>query len=169
MKSGSRLAVSNRCQGFTLIEVLIALVLLTIAVLGIGAAVGVQSGGTAKGVSFGLGAVSRAGFVSTATFLAQDRLERVKGSLVQNYTVNPSEVITNPFGSVVGYDVAPPGFGDDTPSPNFNRRVRVVAGPTGTLATTQVNVTVTFNAPGDERVNTESVVVSTVMAARPIP
>lgn len=159
--------LSTRCRGFTLIEVLVALTILTIAVLGIGVAVGVQSGGTAKSVSFGLGAVSRAGFLSTAAFRAQERLEQVKGFLVQNYTVNGAGVVTNPFAAAVGLDVAPPGFADDTPLPSFNRRVRVAAGPAGaTTQVTQVTVTVTFNAPGDDGVHTESVAVSTLMAAR---
>lgn len=169
-------SLKNRCQGFTLVEVLIALVLLTVAMLGVGAAVGVQSGGTAKSISFGLGAVSRAGSVSTATFLAQDRLERVKGFLVQNYTVNNGTgAVADPFSGAVG---APPGFADEGfgtipvgPGPgcpcypNFSRQVRVVAGPVA--ATNQVTVTVTFTASGDDRVNTENVAVSTLVAARP--
>jgi prepilin-type N-terminal cleavage/methylation domain-containing protein len=153
----TKLPLSNRCRGFTLIEALVALVILTIAVLGISVAVGVQSGGTAKSLSFGLGAISRAGSLSTATFLAQDRLEQVKR--VQ-YKVGAADPFApgNP----------PPGFADESPVngfPNFNRQVRVVAGPAA--ATRRVTVTVFFNASGDDGIHQESVAVSTLMAARP--
>lgn len=155
-------SLGHRCSGFTLIEVLIALVILTIAVLGVGAAVGVQSGGTAKGVSYGLGAVSRAGLISTATFLAQDQLEQVKRL---RYIIGPP--VVDDFGT----NAWPTGFSDGPISgyPNFSRQVRFWTGPPQAPDANirLITVTVTFSAPGDEGVNTESVAVSTLMAARP--
>jgi len=157
----AKLSLKNRCCGFTVIEVLVALVLLTIAVLGASAAIGVQSGGTAKGVSFGLGAVSRAGSVSTAAFLAEERLEQVKRL---KYTL-----ATDQFGTL-SYPAGFPdeGFGAITGYPNFSRQVRFQS-DTPAANMKLITVTVLFNAPGDNGLHQESVAVSTLMAARPIP
>ena len=64
--------------GFTLIEVVIALALLTIALLGVASAVALQSGGIAVSLPIGQAAVTRGHHVSVATFLAQERLEQVR-------------------------------------------------------------------------------------------
>ena len=161
----ARLSLNNRCRGFSLAEVLVALAILTIAVLGIGAAVGVQSGGTAKGVSFGLGAVSRAGLLSTAAFLAQEQLEQIKRL---TYRIGPQP--TDQFGD----SPFPAGFPDEPLGtiagyPNFSRQVRFWTGPPQAPAANikLVTVTVFFNAPGDNGLHQESVAVSTLMAARP--
>lgn len=155
----TKLSLKNRCHGFTVIEVLVALTLLTIAVLGAGAAIGVQSGGTAKGVSFGLGAVSRAGFLSTAAFLAEERLEQVKRL---KYTL-----ATDQFGAG-SYPAGFPdeGFGAIAGYPNFSRQVTV--SPNVPAANMKlITVTVLFNAPGDNGLHPESVAVNTLVAARP--
>lgn len=161
----TKLHLRRGCRGFTLVEVLVALTLLTVAVLGVGAAIGVQSGGTAKGVSFGLGAVSRAGTLSAAAFLAQERLEQVKKL---RYQVGPPPV--DQFGS----GQYPAGFPDEglgtiAGYPNFSRQVRFWTGPPQAPAANikLVTVTVFFNATGDNGLHQESVVVSTLMAARP--
>ncbi|HWR20335.1 MAG TPA: prepilin-type N-terminal cleavage/methylation domain-containing protein, partial [Verrucomicrobiae bacterium] len=108
-------------RGFTLVEVLIALAILTVAILGVAATTALQSGGGSAGaVSFGQAAVTRGYYLSTATMLAQDRLEQVKR--VQYRAGTDPFTPGNP----------PPGFPDETPVngfPNFNRQVRVVAGP----------------------------------------
>lgn len=161
----AKLSLNNRCHGFTLVEVLIALAILTIAVLGVGVAIGVQSGGTAKGLSSGLGAVSRAGFLSTAAFLAQERLEQVKRL---RYTLGPPP--TDQFG-IAQFPAGFPdeGFGAIAGYPNFSRQVRFWTGPPQAPAADikLVTVTVFFNAPGDNGLHQESVAVSTLMAARP--
>lgn len=158
----TKLSLNNRCHGFGLVEVLVALAILTIAVLGVGAVIGVQSGGTAHSVSFGLGAVSRAGFLSTAAFLAQERLEQVKGL---GYTLSSD---------LFGAGPAPTGFPDEgfgtmASYPNFSRQVRFWTGPPQAPAANikLITVTVLFNAPGDNGLHQESVAVSTLMAARP--
>ena len=143
-------------HGFTLVEVLIALAILTVAVLGVAATTALQSGGSAGAISFGQAAVTRGYYLSTATMLAQDRLEQVKR--VQ-YRVG-----ADPFAP----GNPPPGFTDETPVngfPNFNRQVRVVAGPAAD--TRRVTVTIAFTLPTAQGANQESMNVTTLVAARP--
>ncbi len=145
-----------RERGFTLVEVLIALAILTIALLGVAATTALQSGGIAGSISFGQAAVTRGYYLSTATMLAQDRLEQVKR--VQ-YRVG-----ADPFAP----GNPPLGFTDETPVngfPNFNRQVRVVDGPAGN--TKEVTVTLSFTLPTERGANQESMRISTLVAARP--
>lgn len=149
--------LKNRYYGFTLIEVLIALAILTIALLGVAATTALQSGGIAASLPFGQAAVTRGYYLSTATMLAQDRLEQVKR--VQ-YRVGAADPFApgNP----------PPGFADETPVngfPNFNRRVRVVGGPVAD--TKEVTVTVTFTLPTEQGANHENMRIGTLVAAKP--
>lgn len=143
-------------RGFTLVEVLIALAILTVAVLGVAATTAIQSGGSAGAISFGQAAVTRGYYLSTATMLAQDRLEQVKR--VQ-YRVG-----SDPFAP----GTPPPNFADETPVagfPNFNRQVRVVAGPA--TDTRRVTVIVAFTLPTAQGANSESINITTLVAARP--
>jgi len=145
-----------RERGFTLVEVMIALAILTIALLGVAATTALQSGGIAGNFPFGQAAVTRGYYLSTATMLAQDRLEQVKRV---SYTVG-----ADPFAP----GNPPPGFADETPVngfPNFNRQVRVVGGPVGN--TKEVTVTVAFTLPTERGANQESMRMSTLVAARP--
>jgi len=147
-----------RDRGFTLVEVLVALAILTIALLGVAATTALQGGGIAGTFPFGQAAVTRGFYLSTATMLAQDRLEQVKR--VQ-YRVG-----TDPFAP----GSPPPNFADESPVdpiafPNFNRQVRVVDGPVGN--TKEVTVTVSFTLPTERGANQESMRLSTLVAARP--
>jgi hypothetical protein len=147
-------------RGISLVEVLLAIVLLTIGLLGLGTAL-LPTGGVSAGMSSGHAAVSRGYFITTATILAQDRLEQIKRL---QYTVGPPAVdqITAPtpagfeaeaFGAIAGY-------------PAFSRQV-VVTAATPTATTKTVTVTVQYRVPnGAGGLNQESVALSTVIAAR---
>ncbi len=148
--------------GFTLVEVLIALAILTIAVLGVAGGVLVQSGGIAASLPVGQAAVTRGYYVSTATVLAQQRQEQLKRL---QYTVGPPAV--DQFGA----GPTPAGFADEdfgsiSGYPNFRREVRVQTGVPGANMKT-VTVTVRFNLPTQTGTNQESLAVSTIIAARP--
>jgi prepilin-type N-terminal cleavage/methylation domain-containing protein len=81
-------------EGFTLVEVLVAIALLTIGILGITAAAGVQSRGVASGAAFGQAAVSRANSIATATMLAQARIEEIKNA---QYTASADQITAANF------------------------------------------------------------------------
>ena len=149
-------------RGFTLVEVLVALAILTIALLGVAGAVAVQSGGIAVSLPLGQAAVTRGHHVSTATFLGQERLEQVRRL---QYRIGPptldeigagappAALPDEDFGTI-------PGFAD------FRREVTVQdAVPADSLKT--VSVTVKFALPRETGVTLESISMSTIVAARP--
>ena len=149
-------------RGFTLVEILIAMVILTIALLGVAGAVALQSGGIALSLPIGQAAVTRGHYISTATMLAQERLEQIKRL---QYTIGPPAV------DQISPDPTPTGFADEdfgtiTGYPNFRREVRVQTGVPATNIKT-VTVTVRFNLPKETGTSEESVKISTLIAARP--
>ncbi|CBE70078.1 MAG: prepilin-type N-terminal cleavage/methylation domain-containing protein [Candidatus Methylomirabilis oxygeniifera] len=149
----------REARGFTLVEVLIALAILTVAVLGVAATTALQGGGGSAGaVSFGQAAVTRGYYLSTATMLAQDRLEQVKRQALSSF---PPAGFPNE-----GFETIPVGPGPGCPCyPNFGRQVSIVAGPAAD--TRQVTVTVAFTLPTAQGANQESINISTLVAARP--
>lgn len=162
-------------RGFTLIEVLIALAILTVAVLGVAATTVLQGGeigGSAGAISFGQAAVTRGYYQSTATILAQDRLEQVKRL---RYTVPPNPAPIDQFGTSLCPTLAvPTGFPDEPVGtiagyPNFSRQVRFCTGPPQAPATNVklVTVTVAFTLPTAQGANQESINIKTLVAARP--
>ena len=167
----------RKARGFTLVEVLIALAILTIAVLGVAATTALQSvGGSAGAVSFGQAAVTRGYYLSTATMLAQDRLEQVKRVQYRCGAPNPCGA-PDPF-APVDANGAPPNFADEPigtipvgpgPNcpchPNLSRQVRVTGGPAAD--TRRVTVTVAFTLPTSQGANAESMNITTLIAARP--
>ena len=157
----TKLPLRNGCNGFTLVEVMIALAILTIALLGVAATTALQGGGIAGTFPFGQAAVTRGYYLSTATMLAQDRLEQVKRVQYAKYKVGAT---AHPFTS----DNLPPGL-NETPVagfPNFNRQVTVADGPAAD--TKRLTVTVTFILPTERGVNpNEGMSLSTLVAARP--
>lgn len=142
--------------GFTLVEVLVAIAMLSIAFLGLGSALSMQ-GGLASGATSGHAAVARSYHASTATMLAQQRLEEVKRL---TYTLTTDQ-ITAP---------TPSGFTDEdfgaiTAYPNFRREVRVQNYPAESMKT--ITVTVAFRVISGTGMRTESLALSTLVAARP--
>ena len=150
-------------SGSTLAELLVAVAILSIGLLGVTGALGIQSGGIAAGMSTGGATVTRGYYESVATMMAQERLEQVKQL---QYTAGPPAV--DQFGA----DPIPAGFADENAGtiagfPNFARQVRVTTGvPAANMKT--ITVTVTFSLPTAQRINpAETVSLSTLLARRP--
>jgi prepilin-type N-terminal cleavage/methylation domain-containing protein len=142
-------------EGFTLVEVLVAIALITIALLGLTATVG---SGLVSGMSWGQAGVTRAYYVSTATVLAQERLEQLKrltydDSTDQLSSSPPSGFSDENYGSISGYS-------------NFKREVRVTSNSPATNIKT-ISVKVYYRLPTATGLNEESVVVYTLRAKRP--
>lgn len=148
-------------RGLTLVEVILAMGILTIALLGSSSILAIHSG-IAGSLDLGQAAVSRGGYVSTATFLAQDGLEQIKRL---EYTLGPPAV------DGIGAGAPPAGLPDEDYGTipgyqDFRREVTVedgVPGPDRKLVT----VTVRFRrfAPGG--LTEEAVLARTIVAARP--
>jgi len=146
-------------RGFTLIEVLLAIAILTIAVLGVAGATALQSG-IGAGLTIGQAAVTRGNYVTTATMLAQERLEQLKRL---TYTLSTDNISPDP---------TPTGFEDEdfnsiSGYANFRREVRVQTGvPASNMKT--ITVTVKMKLPKEFGIGPqESVSISTLIAARP--
>jgi len=137
--------------------------IISIGLLGLAGAMTVQSGGLSASIAMGQGAVTRGYYVSTATLLAQDRMEQVKrltycaacsgGGSLDQLSASPPATLPDEA-PVTGYA-------------NFNRQVRVENYPAGAFPMKTVTVTVSYSVPTATAVNTESVVISTLIAARP--
>ena len=151
-------------QGFALVEIIVAMSIISVGLLGLAGAMTVQSGGLSSAISMGQGAVTRGYYVSTATLLAQDRLEQVKrltycvqcgggGAAVDQLSSSPPSTLPDES-AVTGYT-------------GFTRQVRVENYLVGTSPMKTVTVTVTYSVPMATSTNTESVVLSTLVAARP--
>ncbi len=123
--------------GFALMEVLVAMAILTIGLLGVGAAMSVQTG-VVSAIPSGQTAVTQGYYVSTATALAQERLEQAK-----RITYSASG------GDGYGAGPAPTGLPDENPVsgyPNFTRQVRFTNNsPAANMKTVTVTVTYTVN------------------------
>ncbi len=152
-------------QGFTLIEVLTAMAILTFGLVGVALAVSLQTGGVASSFPVGQAAVTRGYYISAAIMLAQERLEDVTRL---TYTINSSGTVTDSYGAVSTI----PGFDDDSPvvgSVTFSRQVRqTVPAPFAGQNIKQLVVTVTFTLPGELGSSQESVRLSSLVSARPI-
>lgn len=142
-----------REDGFTLAELLLAIALLTIGIMGAGAALTLQSGGLAGGSSVGLAAITRANYLSTATMLAQARLEEIKNIAL----ANPTNI--SAIDSLNGESTSP--------VPNFMRSVAVVSGA-DPVRTRQVTVQVTYRPPAESGLGQQgSIRIVTIISQRP--
>lgn len=155
---GSLVEASRGESGFTLVEVVVAMVLLAIGLVGAAAAVSVQvSGGLTAAASTGLGAISRSTSISTATMLAQEMIEKLKAdsTVVPTATSACSGTGYTAYGNVC----------TETTVANFSTYMRTTtvatnasltsstscdpAGTTSTACATTVTVVVTYQASGD--------------------
>jgi len=155
-------------EGFTLVELLVSMGLLTIGIVGVGAALLAQSGGLSSGSSYGLAAITRSNYISTASMLAQERLEQVKNAVYcltcgtggaavdQIGTVSPSpNFLDEAYGTITGF-------------PNFQRKVTIQDGVPA-AATKTITVNVFFRPPRDVGLAQQDEVVQfvTIIAQRP--
>lgn len=145
-----------REAGFTLPEVLLAIAILTVAVLGVGGALALQAGGLSFGSSFGLAAITRGNYQSTATMLAQAKLEEIKNA---QYTATVDEITAANFpdeayGTIAGY-------------PSLRRTITIQNGvPVAGMKTTTVRVF--FRPPRESGLGQEEgVQLVTIVAQRP--
>lgn len=142
-------------RGFTLIEVLVAIALLTIGIVGAGAALALQSG-VSSGAAYGLAAVSRGDYFSTATMLAQAKLEEVKNA---QYTAAVDQITAANFpdeayGAIANYA-------------NFRRTVTIQNG-VPVAATKTITAQVFFRPPRESGLGQEEGVrLVTIIAQRP--
>lgn len=137
----------GRCteRGVTLLELLVAMTLLAVALLGLAASVPLSMYGVTLG-----------GYQTTATLLAEQAIEMAKGTTYGNLPL----VATG--GEVCDPDAGTGTFEDlataDPPFPGFSRCVSVQTGtPTATSST--VTVVVRFAGVGGEVVNARVVTV----------
>jgi prepilin-type N-terminal cleavage/methylation domain-containing protein len=146
--------------GFTLAEVMIAMLLLAIGLIGaVGAASTQVRGALASAATTGLGAIQRSGGMSTATMLAQQKIEQLKA----NYSAVPV-ASTGCAGSVSG-SVCSEANVDGYPQ--FSRTSTfVTAGlPANSVA---VRVEVTYKAAGTDGLTLGgTVALATVIARHP--
>ena len=150
------LDVVQREGGFTLPEVLVATSLLTISFLGLGLAIS-SSSGISGGADFGTAAISRTNFYSTATELAQARLEEIKGATYNSGTdqITKANLPDQAYGAIgAGYS----GF----------RRTVTIQNGTPAAAMKTIAVQVFFRPQYATRIGPEeSVQVVTIIAQRP--
>jgi prepilin-type N-terminal cleavage/methylation domain-containing protein len=146
-----------QAAGFTLIEVLIALFILTVGLLGIAGALALGSGGVAGGMSFGLAAIHRSQMVTTGTMLAQSKAESLKQV---RYTETDDRLIPARFPDE--------DYGTIPDFPAFRRSVFIEPGPEAGIK--RITVTVGFRPPRATGIGPEEQVqLMLLVARRPSP
>lgn len=142
--------------GFTLAEVLIAMAIFTIGIVGVGAALNLQAGGVAGSADVGLAAITRGNLLSTGTMLAQERLEQIKNAL---YTATVDQITAANFPNEAYGAIA--GF------PGFRRTVTIQDGVPGPGMKT-ITVQVFFQPVRESGLGPEqNIVLGTIIARRP--
>jgi len=110
--------VARAREGFTLIEVLLAAAVIAVAMVAVGG-----------GLSYGLAGIEAGKQQTTATFLAEQRLEQIRAATYPNVTAAnfPAE-----------------GYGTIASAPTYRRVVSVVDSPGGVANTKRVEVSVFY-------------------------
>jgi prepilin-type N-terminal cleavage/methylation domain-containing protein len=103
-------------RGFTLVEILIAIALLTVGVLGVGVVLVAQSG-ISGGADFGTAVIARGNSYSTAAMLAQSRIEEMKRAGYAQVTV--ANFGNEAYGAIATYPAyrRTVGIQDNLPDP----------------------------------------------------
>lgn len=104
--------------GFTLAELLVAMVVLAVGLVAV-----------ASGFSYGLAGVEAGKQQTTATFLAEQGLEQIKGTA---------------FVSITAATFPAEGYGAITGAPGYRRTVTVTDAPAGVTNTKRVDVSVFY-------------------------
>lgn len=138
-------------RGFTLVEILIAIALLTVGVLGVGTVLVAQSG-ISGGADFGTAVIARGKDYSTATMLAQSRIEEMKAA---------------GYGQVTAANFGNDGYNSIPSYPGFRRNVTIQA-DVPDVGTKTITIDVFFKpqrvgGQGPE----ESVRLATILGQRP--
>ena len=116
-------------HGATLVELMVALILLSIALTGMGAA-GVATGpGMGGAMAYGVHPVVAGGFQTTATLLSQQGIDEARNTLYSNLTTLTSTGGTGSCGGGSGTFVTLSGFG------GFQRCIDVQVGTSTTTVT----------------------------------
>ncbi len=169
IRTSGRPASHPNARGLTLPEILVAMAVITIGLLGVASSLVVASGGVAGGINRGQGAIERGNAVSTATLLAQDWIEEIRRLVPTNYrcgtscggSTTPVDTISDPPSGFTAQ-----AFGGIPSYPNFSRSVKVEADSPGTNMKT-VTVTVRYKYASGSGMAEEGLAISTILAARP--
>lgn len=153
-----RTAPARAESGFSLPEVLVAMALLTVGIVGVGAALTVQTSGISSGATTGLAAVTRANSVAVAAMLAQERIEQMKAVPYS---------FTGPADQLVPANFPDEPYGAIPDNPGFRRSVTIQDNTPRPDAKT-VTVRVFFRPPLETGLaSEESVQIATIIARRP--
>jgi hypothetical protein len=148
-------------EGLTLAEILIAIAVLTIGLLGVAGALAVSTGGVTGGITGGQAAIERGFAASTAVMLAQEWVEEIKR---RRYTASDDELVPTSPSAPTGF--ADQAFGSIPGYPNHSRQARIFADqPAANMKT--VIVTVRYRYASATGTGEEGMTLGTIAARRP--
>ncbi len=111
--------------GFTLVEILIAVSVISLGLVGV-----------AAGFLYAVGGLEAGRQQTTATFLAEQRVEQLKAQALNNFlNVTTANYPNEAYGAI---------YNNANPQPNYRRTVTIVDAPGGLVDTKLVEVTVFY-------------------------